>query len=183
MTNALRALGATRQQAAGGLSGVLWRTYAQAVTSDLRSVLRLKAMARTAAESGGDVGSYPTEADAIELIAAYVRLRDEASKIHERAGWGIPEEFAADLPPLDGFAPTGIAPRYLLQPDPTPALINQTIERGVQARFRLLQLAAWAEGHQEAFEIEEQMRANAVAKVAAAERAPRPPVGFSDRSD
>ena len=45
-----------------------------------------------------------------------------------------------------------------------------TVSAGLRARVLLGQLAGWAQGHQEAFELEAQMKANAESKAAASKR-------------
>jgi hypothetical protein len=113
--------------------------------SDLRDIIRIKAMAEAAATA---LPPHPRDAQSDEVAATFVRLRAQALALHKRAGWGDEDAFALEIPVLAGY--------------PAP------IQRGDRARVLLGQLAAWAAGYQEAFEVEEQMKANAAARAAAA---------------
>jgi pyrimidine deaminase RibD-like protein len=64
-----------------------------------------------------------------ELVATFVRLRDEARQLHQRAGW-VPEDFDRAVP---AWSESGsrLGPRALL-------------ERGERVRLMLDQLNAWA---------------------------------------
>jgi hypothetical protein len=145
------------------------------VSPNLSAVLRIKSMARAAAASGDantpDVGR--------ELAAAYERLRLEAKGLADRAGWNDDDSFDRELPTI------GAAPALRQLPR---AMVGQqgmvdALAAGQRARVMLGQLAAWAEGYQEAFELEERFRADAEAKLKAAQEkaqaATKGAVGFA----
>lgn len=136
--------------------------------SELRSVIRL----RTMAEAAANVAEQPGPNEGLEMARAYTRLRDEAAALCARAGWGTEEDFARELPPLN-WPPPG--EMFNIRGKLTAQQAYDAVGAGQRARVLLGQLAAWAMGHQEAFAIEEQMRANAAAAGEARER--RPP-GF-----
>ena len=136
--------------------------------ANLRSVLRIKTMARAASAGTSELFSAET---GWEMAAAYERLRQEARKLNDRAGWGNGDEFDQELPPLDSD-PAAVA--RLLGSPPTA---HQNISRGRRARVLLGQLEAWAEGHQEAFELEARFKADAEAKRQAPAGA-KPRIGF-----
>jgi hypothetical protein len=140
--------------------------------SDLRNIIRIKRRAEVAAATG-HADDYPNPEEGREMAVAYERLRKEARGINERAGWGS-DGFDEELPPL---VPEKDGPPLGVHFDDHDQSWD-AMERGTQARFRLRQLAAWAAGHQEAFEVEGQMRANAAAKMDAAKRETRQPPGF-----
>lgn len=131
--------------------------------TDLRAIIRIKTMAQAAARIAEQPGPYEGE----EMATAYGRLRRDARGLSERAGWGSGDDFDAELPPL---------------PDPSPPahwgmdtegwMDGLWVEAGQRARVLLRQLAAWAAGHQEAFEVEEQLKANAATRAAASRRRP-----------
>lgn len=139
--------------------------------SDLRTVLRIKSMAKAAADVPEGRRISPERGD--EMGAAYDRLRTEARALHVRAGWGAAEDFDAMLPPIVG----GRVGRRAITEQPAPV---DAVARGERARVLLGQLAGWAEGHQEAFQVEEQMKTTAAARVAAEVEAARK-FGFGDR--
>jgi hypothetical protein len=112
---------------------------------DLHAIVRIKTMAQAAAMPP----ERPSIDASIQVVGAYERLREDARGIYERAGWGSAEDFDRELPPLEANMAGGRA----------------IVGAGDQARVLLGQLAAWAAGHQEAFEIEERMRATAEAKA------------------
>jgi hypothetical protein len=128
--------------------------------SDLRSVIRVKTMADAAASAV--TTNHPSVPQGIELVGAYDRLRAQAQKLNTRAGWGTDDEFDEELPPLEAVdaAAMHASPRIGASP--------YAVTLGSQAQLRLRLLSAWAAGHQEAFELEEQMKANAEAKIEAA---------------
>ena len=103
----------------------------------------------------------PTADEGFQMVRSYERL--QARELAVRAGWATDEEeFDTEMPPLD------------------PGLRNyhEASRGGMQARVVLRQLSAWAAGHQEAFELEERLKADAAAKLAAA----KPPLGFAQGS-
>jgi hypothetical protein len=120
-------------------------------SQDLRAVIRIKSMARAAA----DVREFKRSETGAELAAAYERLRQEARSLHERAGWGDGNSFDRELPPL--------------HPD---IATTSPMSAGRRALVLLGQLAAWAEGYQEVFEIEAGLRAQAEAKIKTASKQP-----------
>jgi hypothetical protein len=65
------------------------------LSNDLRVVTRLKEMAK----AGANVAEYPSQSESEEMINAYRRLREEARKLVERAGWSV-EEFDDEMPDL-----------------------------------------------------------------------------------
>lgn len=138
-----------------------------ATNLNLRAVLRIKTMAR-AAISPTEAFSGPTGE---EMAAAYERVRLEARNLNKRAGWGDDEDFDRELPPLRDSTPqtTNLAQRI-------GSTDHGDIEGGRRARVLLGQLAAWAEGHQEAFELEARLQADAEAKLRA--QAPKNRPGF-----
>jgi hypothetical protein len=135
--------------------------------SNLRAVVRIKHMAEAAAATGS-ADDYPYPEQGIEMAQAYERLREEARALCVRAGWGTDEEFDKEIPPAS-FSAQDLAGGDNSREDPQAA--------GMQARVLLKLLAAWAAGHQEAFELEEQMKATAKAKAEAAKAESRKP-GF-----
>jgi hypothetical protein len=149
--------------------------------SDLRSIIRIKSMADAAAGTT-DPNHWPMQQEGEELVGAYQRLRAEARAISMRAGWSeTGEEFDAEMPPLEGVSDPG-PPLGVHFDDYSPDPSVDPASQGVHARFRLRQLSAWAAGHQEAFELEAQMEANARVKAAEAVAAARAPLGFGPSS-
>lgn len=149
--------------------------------SELRAVIRVKTMAAAAAATA----DYPTAEQGDEMARAYERLRREASAINERAGWGSAETFDEALPPITSgalinanisYARVGENVASMIARGRNPAV--EAVARGARARVLLGQLSAWAAGHQEAFEIEERLRAHAAAEIAARSGQTRP-VGFA----
>jgi hypothetical protein len=135
-------------------------------SADLRVIVRIKHMAEAAAAADID----KSEAAAIEAMDAYTRLREQARKLNERAGWDA-EEFDQEVP----FAEFEDAPPV---EDPRTRAYRLRALNGPRAVFLLRQLAAWAAGYAEVFEIEARLKADAAAKAqAAASR--RGPTGFS----
>ena len=128
-----------------------------ATNPNLRSVIRIKTMARAAIPDTETVHSDT----AWEMAKAYERLREEARKLSENAGWDSGDEFDAEMPPI----------RF-------PEVPGNARPLGRRARVLLGQLAGWAEGHQEAFELEARFKADAEAKQRAAAEAQRPTPGF-----
>ena len=130
-------------------------------------------MAAAAAEVGAGHLSVP---EAEEISKVYERLRVEARKVHIRAGWGTEDEFDSEMPPLGQDLEPGLSPIAAISASATS---HRAVRVGLRARVLLGQLAAWAGGHQETFEIEAQFEANAAAQAAAAVAAARPPMGFT----
>jgi hypothetical protein len=140
--------------------------------SDLGAVVRIKTMARSAMGSGD-----PTSPEAgQEMAAAYERLRGEAFALFQRAGWGDRDAFDRELPPLDPDRPRARATRAMAMAVGGHDAF-QHLADGRRARVLLGQLAGWAEGHQEAFEIEARIKTTAEAKAKAAPA--RQPPGFA----
>jgi hypothetical protein len=142
--------------------------------SDLRTVIRIKNMATAAATVAGE--RTPTAPEGDEIGNAYERLRKQAQAVNLAAGWGTNEEFDEELPPLvlEQARASGIVGSATSSARDS----NAQVRRGLRGRVLLGQLAAWAAGHQEAFEVEEQMKANAEAKLAAATEAAKQRPGF-----
>jgi hypothetical protein len=138
--------------------------------SNLRTVIRIKTMAQAAAA----VSDQPGPEEGAEMAAAYERLRNEARKLNSSAGWGDDTSFDAEVPPIDA-TPIRDAPEVDRMRMGSNAAF-QAAAAGRRARVLLGQLAAWAAGHQETFELEESLKARAAA--AAAEAKPRPQTGF-----
>jgi hypothetical protein len=144
-------------------------------SQNLRAVIRLKTMAHAAAEAGDantpDVGG--------ELAATYERLRLEAMALAERAGWNTDDSFDRELPPLGNVVSSRRLPRGMASQQ---GMVN-ALAKGQRARVLLGQLAAWAEGYQEVFELEERFKADAEAKREAeakkAKDAGKRPPGFT----
>jgi len=135
--------------------------------SDLREIIRIKSMAEAAADTGPrDAYPYPEQGG--EMARAYERLREQARALHERAGWGT-ESFDAEVPALDLPAPDLRGAERQMGRF-AGNLPHEAVSAGVAAKVLLRQLAAWAAGHQETFEVEERMKANAAAKLEAAKR-------------
>jgi hypothetical protein len=121
------------------------------------------------AEAAADIDDKP-EAAAIEAMEAYTRLWEQARKLNERAGWDA-EEFDQEVP----FAEFADAPSV---EDHRARAYRLRALNGPRAVFLLRQLAAWAAGYVEVFEIEARLKADAQAKAeAAASR--RGPAGFN----
>lgn len=65
-----------------------------------------------AAEAGREPEGYSPPAAGYEAAAAYLRLREEARLLNERAGWSV-EEFDRDVPEPDlGDLPTPGTPSF-----------------------------------------------------------------------
>ena len=111
-----------------------------------------------------------SEAQAIEAVEAYRRLREQARRLNERAGWDA-DEFDQEVPAAD-FAEAKRGE------DARARDHRHTNRNGPRAQFLLRQLAAWATGYAEAFEIETRLEAEAEAKLRAAEPK-RGPAGFN----
>jgi hypothetical protein len=124
-------------------------------SGDLRAILRIKHMA-TEAGREPERGYAPPSAS-YEMAAAYIRLREEARLLNERAGWSA-EEFDRDVPEPD----FGDLPRPDDESD--RASYELVSVAGPRARLLLRLLAAWAAGHAVAFEIEARLKADAEAR-------------------
>lgn len=127
-------------------------------------------MAREAADvevTGPEVGD--------ELMKAFERIRQDAKALATRAGWNDDDSFEQEVPPLvPGRVPTT---HRVAAPFGGPEAY-QLVASGRRAKVRLGQLAAWAQGHQETFEIEARLKANAEAKLAAELEKAKLPPGF-----
>lgn len=116
-------------------------------------MVRIKNMAREAADievKWSYVGA--------EVTRAYERLRQDAKALATRAGWNDDDSFEHEVPELKPV---------------DRGSHNPSVVTGNQAKVLLGQLAAWAEGHQETFEIEARLRADAEARRAAEEERAR----------
>jgi hypothetical protein len=133
---------------------------------DLHDVLLIKAMAAHLAstELAGEQGE--------EIAAAYERIRQKAKALHDRSWPGDAQAFDFEVPPL---AVNGASYRLPRGMQGHQALFDRRA-RGERAIVLAGQLAAWAEGHQEAFEIE--VRLEAEAKARATEKSGKSQVGF-----
>lgn len=128
--------------------------------SDLRTIVRIKHMAEAAAR----VAEQPGPEEGHEMAAAYERLRAEAFELYRRAGWGDDEEtFARQVPVLEAESLKVRGPGRVLS---DASLAYEAAAGGHRARVLLSQLAAWAAGHQETFEVEERLKADAAARAA-----------------
>jgi hypothetical protein len=114
------------------------------------------------AAAGSTRESAPMLGEAKEIAAAYVRLRAQARALTERAGWSV-EDFDAELPEL-------------VDDDQRREGTTNEMRLALRGRVLLGQLAAWAAGYQETFEIEARLEADARAK---AEQTRRGPAGFA----
>ena len=90
---------------------------------------------------------------ALALAETYNRIRGEARRLNERAGWSV-EDFERELPVIQ------IPPE--LQGHISMDTMKQLAKLGAQARLGLSQLSGWAEGNVEAFKIEEAYRAEKI---------------------
>jgi hypothetical protein len=135
------------------------------LSADLRSVVRIKNMAETAAAIDDK-----SETAAIEAMRAYGRLREQARQLNERAGWDS-DEFDQEVPVGDFEEAPPVE-------DPRARSYRVRAVNGARATFLLRQLAAWAAGYVEVFEIEARLKAEADAKVQAA-ASKRGPAGFN----
>jgi hypothetical protein len=137
---------------------------------NLHAMLTLKQRAR---ELTARSASDPDEAH--EITGVYERLREQARDLNSRA-WPEDQTFDRDVPPLTSTASLRRLPRTMSRSQP----LIDAVASGQRASILAGQLAAWAEGHQEAFELEAKLKieAEAKAKVAAAEAA-KPTVGFA----
>jgi len=138
---------------------------------NLRAVVQIRTMASAAISPDERISS-----DAgWEMAKAYERLRQEAKSLNERAGWGSPEEFDQELPPMIDE----VASVRAMSSDELP---DNAISLGRKARVLLGLLAGWAESNQEVFELEARFKADAAAKAKAAaeeaKAAAKKPPGF-----
>lgn len=134
------------------------------MNQDLARIVRLKTMAEAAAQPTDK--ATPTEL--VEMAAVYVRLRWQARQLVERAGWSV-EEFDAEMPSLDEADVRNAQEMHSRSRMSASAAMN-AVALGGRARVLLAQLAAWAQGYQQTFELEAQIEANAAAKMEAAKR-------------
>ena len=118
-------------------------------SSDLRTIIRIKHMAEAAA----NVSDKPGPEEGVEMAAAYDRLRAEAREVFDRAGWGDAEKFDSELPQLNRVSVKRESITY--SADASGAEAYEAAASGRRARVLLLQLAAWAAGHQETSEVED----------------------------
>jgi hypothetical protein len=137
------------------------------VNANLHAVLRIKQQARELATHSG---AGPDEAQ--EITAAYERLREQARDLNARA-WPDDQSFDRDMPALTSTGALARLPRALSSSQPQ----FDAVASGQRALVLARQLAAWAEGHQEAFELEAKLEADAKARAAAG-KTTKPTVGF-----
>jgi hypothetical protein len=123
-------------------------------TTDLHEVIVVKSMA-TALAASADPG--PDEA--LEIVAGYERARQRAKMLNDRAWPG--SSFDAEVPPSTPAQSVHRLPRGM----EGHQAITDAQARGKRAMVLSRQLAAWAEGHQEAFEIEARLAADVAAKA------------------
>lgn len=140
--------------------------YIRRMSTDLRTVLRIRATATAAASEGRQI--TPDLGD--EMASAYERLRQDARDLFKRAGWGDDAAFDREVPPIT--VTRAIVPLPLGMAGHASG--RDAIARGERAQFLLSQLAAWADSHRDAFEVEARLKAEAEAKAA-----PKSTVGFS----
>lgn len=114
-----------------------------------------------------------------ELVSAYERIRGEAKALATRAGWNHDDSFDQEVPPL---VPQHVSATHAVTAPFGGPKQYQDVVSGRRANVLLGQLAAWAEGHQETFDIEARLKADAEAKRAAeaekARTAAKPQTGF-----
>lgn len=138
----------------------------------LHDVMTIRAMAEAVARR---TSVSPTEGDA--LADAYERARTRAKRMFERAWPDDADTFDDELPPVSAFKSSG---RRLPLGMQSQQPLIEAVARGEQAVVYASQLAAWALGHQEAFELEARLEVDAKAKAAAAREASKKgPTGFS----
>jgi hypothetical protein len=119
--------------------------------SDLRSILRIKNMAANAASATRPDDPYAAPA----LAETYNRLREEARRLNERAGWSA-EDFERELPTIEVTeSVTGHV---------DIARQQRLLGLAREARIALGQLSGWAEGYEQAFVIEESLKAQSQQK-------------------
>lgn len=142
------------------------------VNPNLHAVMTIKRQAR---ELAARTAAAPDEAH--EITAAYQRLREQAQDLNARA-WPEDQSFVRDVPPLTSMTSLRRLPRTMSGSQP----LVDAVASGQRASILAGQLAAWAEGHQEAFELEARLEAEAEAKVkvvaAEAAETAKPVVGF-----
>jgi hypothetical protein len=141
--------------------------------------VRIKTMAREAAAV-----DVTTVEIGDEMVKAYDRIRQEAKALADRAGWNDDGSFDREVPSL---APEHVSARHQETAPFGGPEQYQVVVSGRRAKVLLGLLAAWAEGNQEAFEIEARLKANAEVKRAAEEEkakaAAKPPTGFARPTD
>ena len=143
------------------------------MNADLAAVLRIKRMAEAAAAPAAG-GRSPTAAEAVEMVAAYERLRQQARELTRRAGWSV-DDFDAELPALSDAEPVARANRATSMAAGGVTAF-QAVSRGLRVSVLLGLLSAWAAGYQEVFELDGRFEADAKVK---AEQARRGPTGFT----
>lgn len=129
----------------------------ESVDANLRRLIQIKSMARTAAAS-----ESPENPDSgLELAAIYARLREQAKHVATTVGLADDDEFDRQLPPLGAEGSVQRLPRAMMG--------NQGAfdarARGQRALVLLGQLAGWAEGSQEALETAARAQAEAEARA------------------
>lgn len=143
---------------------------------NLHAVITIKRQAR---ELAARPATAPDEAH--EITIAYERLREQARDLNARA-WPEDQSFDRNMPPLTSTTSLNRLPRGMSSSQP----LVDAVASGQRASILAGQLAAWAEGHQEAFELEARLKAEAEAKVkvvaAEAAEAAKPAVGFARSS-
>lgn len=109
-----------------------------------------------------------------ELAAAYERLRQQAKELNARA-WLDDTCFGHDVPPLADRKSVRTLPRGMSNAQASvDALATQQ-----RAVLLAAQLAGWAKGHQEAFEVEARLEADAKVKVETQAREATKAIGFT----
>jgi hypothetical protein len=142
------------------------------VNADLHAVVGITTMARALAGYG------QLDPDtAFEIVAAYERVRQDARALNVRA-WPDDGSFDRDVPALTATASVRRLPHTMSS---AQASVD-AVAAGSRAVVLAAQLASWAEGHQEAFEIEARLTAAAEAKAKTDAAATQPPLGFHDSS-
>jgi hypothetical protein len=124
------------------------------VNANLHAALTIKQQAR---ELAARSAAAPDEAH--EITGAYERLRERAQDLNARA-WPENQTFDRDVPPLTSTASLRRLPRGMSGAQP----LVDAVASGQRASILAGQLAAWAQGHQEAFELEARLEVEAEAK-------------------
>ena len=118
-------------------------------------------------------GTQPEGEQGDEIAAAYERVRQKAKALHDRSWPEDEQAFDLEVPPLVVSSASYRLPRGM---QGHQALIDQRA-RGDRAIVLAGQLAAWAEGHKEGFEVEARLEAEA--RVRASEKSDKGAVGFN----
>jgi hypothetical protein len=127
------------------------------MNQNLHAVTKIRSMAESLAKRTGVVAD-----EGCELAAAYERLRQQAKELNERA-WPDDTSFDNDVPPLADRKSVRTLPRGMSN---AQASVD-ALATGQRAVLLAGQLAAWAQGHQDAFEIEARLETEAKARVQA----------------